>query len=112
MSFSNVYKISAHAIIQNAKGQILQLKQTYGNLRWGLPGGSPEKGESIDETLKRECIEELGIKIEICDLTGIYYHSEFNSYVFIFKCKAIEENRISLSSEHSEYKYFSLKNSV
>lgn len=108
MAFSDLYKLSAHAVITNNKTQVLQLKQTYGDQRWGLPGGSPDLGESIQEALFRECFEELGINVEIDYLSGIYYHSEFNSHVFIFKCKAENLELIKLSTEHSDYKFFDL----
>ena len=34
-----------------------------------LPGGGQEHGENLHETLKRECIEEIGEEIEIDDMT-------------------------------------------
>lgn len=109
MSFDDKFKISVHAVILNGKKQILQLKQTYADLRWGLPGGSIEPGETIHEALLRECKEELGCDIEIECLTGVYYHKAFNSQVFIFRCSLPTDATITLSSEHSEFRYFELK---
>ena len=108
MSFSSFYRLSSHAVFTNKAKSILQLKQTYNDKRWGLPGGSPEPGETVNEALIRECREELGIDVEIEYLSGIYYHSEFNSHVFIFKCKSFNDTTIKLSAEHSEYKYFEI----
>ena len=106
MSFIDSFKLSTHAVILDESNKVLQLKQTYTDCRWGLPGGSIESKETIHESLIRECKEELGVEIEIEYLSGVYYHSEFNSYVFIFKCKGIDNGIIKLSKEHSEYKYF------
>lgn len=38
-----------------------------GNL-WEFVGGKSEKGETLPETLKRECMEELDAKIEVDDI--------------------------------------------
>jgi 8-oxo-dGTP pyrophosphatase MutT (NUDIX family) len=92
----------------NNEGKVLQLKQTYGDKRWGLPGGGVEPGETIHETIKRECFEELGIDVLIDSFIGLYYHKSFNSQVGIFKCELPEGVHIRLSSEHSEYKWVNI----
>lgn len=106
MSFNDFFRLSCHAIIFDNQKRILQLKQTYNDFAWGLPGGSINPGETIHEALQRECLEELGKMIEIINLTGVYFHSKFNSQVFIFICEFTDDSNICLSKEHSEYSYF------
>ncbi len=108
MSFTDTFRLSCHAVIPNKNNCVLQLKQTYGDLSWGLPGGSINPGETIHETLHRECIEELGTDVDIINLTGVYFHSKFNAQVFIFLCHLKDETAIRLSDEHSEYSYFAV----
>lgn len=108
MGFNDFFRFSVHAVIMNNEGKVLQLKQTYGDKRWGLPGGGVEPGETIHEAIKRECFEELGIDVLIDTFTGLYYHKSFNSQVGIFKCYVTEGTDISLSNEHSEYKWFDI----
>jgi len=97
-----------HAVILNDENKILQLKQTYTDKRWGLPGGAVEPGETINETIVRECKEEIGVDIQVVSLTGFYYHKKFNAQVGIFLCKINSEDDIVLSEEHSEYNWFEL----
>jgi ADP-ribose pyrophosphatase YjhB (NUDIX family) len=45
---------------------VLLLRYDYpGGAVFGLPGGSPEGEESLEEALLRECAEELGIRIAL-----------------------------------------------
>ena len=108
MAFDDTYRLSAHAVISDAHGRVLQLRANYGEKRWGLPGGALEPGETIHKAVLRECKEELGVEVTITYLSGVYYHAAYNSHVFIFRCELSHNATLTLSSEHSEYKYFKL----
>ncbi len=105
MAFNDTFRLSSHAVICDAENRVLLLKANYGEFGWGLPGGALEAGETIHEALIRECREELACNIEVKYLSGVYYHSAFNSQVFIFKCELEEGATISLSNEHTEFQY-------
>lgn len=106
MAFSDIYRLSSHAVITNSQGQVLLLKANYGQKSWGLPGGALDKGETIHQALLRECQEELNCDVEIGYLSGVYYHTVFNSHVFIFRAYMDDDAEIMLSNEHTEYRYF------
>ncbi|MBB3059234.1 NUDIX hydrolase [Microbulbifer rhizosphaerae] len=108
MGFEDTYRLSAHAVITNEVGEVLQLRATYADKSWGLPGGALDPGETIHEALLRECREELGRAVRIDYLSGIYYHRVYNSHVFIFRAHFSDEGAIALSDEHSELRYFPL----
>jgi 8-oxo-dGTP pyrophosphatase MutT (NUDIX family) len=53
----------ARLVLQRGGGEILlQLRADF--RRWGLIGGNPEPGESLDATIRREAKEELGIRLD------------------------------------------------
>ena len=108
MGFHDFYRMSSHAVICNAQQQILLLKATYADHAWGLPGGGLDVGETIHEALIRECHEEIGCKVQIEYLSGVYFHSAVNSHAFIFKCQLARSAEIQLSAEHSAYRWFTL----
>jgi 8-oxo-dGTP diphosphatase len=109
MAFNDTFRLGAHGVFVDSEGKILQLKATYNDCRWGLPGGALEPSETIHEALLRECREELGIDVTIVYLSGIYFHKTYNAHACVFKCELPKNAEIKLSSEHSEYRYFTLE---
>lgn len=109
MAFHDHYRIGAHAVITNTKGQVLLLKASYANYAWGLPGGGVDPNETIVQALVRECHEELNLNVQVDYLSGIYLHRHIQAHVHIFKCTLPQHANITLSEEHLEYRYFSLE---
>jgi 8-oxo-dGTP pyrophosphatase MutT (NUDIX family) len=105
MAFEDKFRLSSHAVITNDKLEVLVLKANYGDGHWGLPGGALELGETIHEALLRECREEINCEITIEYLSGVYYHSTYNSQAFIFRCNITAQAVIELSNEHTQFKY-------
>jgi ADP-ribose pyrophosphatase YjhB (NUDIX family) len=61
------YRVSVKALIKNAEGAVLVLKENQDT--WSLPGGGLDHGEKPEDGIKRELKEELGINdIEIGDI--------------------------------------------
>ena len=108
MGFNTTYRFSVHAVIFNRQGQVLLLRQSYGDKRLGLPGGGVEPNETIYDAIMRECLEELALPVRIEALTGLYYHKEFNSQVCIFRCSIEDSSKIKLSNEHTEYGFYDI----
>ena len=105
MAFNDTFRLSSHAVITNPDGHVLLLKANYGSFSWGLPGGALEPGETIHDALIRECAEELNCDVVVDYLSGVYFHSAYNSQAFIFRCTLPPTSKIQLSHEHSEFRF-------
>lgn len=84
---------------------------------WVLPGGHVNYGERVEEALKREMKEELGITVKIKKLIGVYSDPRrdprYHTVSVVYLCQPIRQaqsRKIRLSREASEFKYFSLNN--
>ncbi|MFS0782545.1 NUDIX hydrolase [Bacillus sp. 1P06AnD] len=65
----------AAVIVPDSERRILmQLRKDNGC--WGLPGGSMELGEQLEETARRELFEETGIKAKNLTLLAIFSGKE------------------------------------
>lgn len=89
---SPVHKQIGVAVINNQQGKILIDRRKAGGEMgglWEFPGGKIEPGETIEECIKREIKEELGIEIKIGDrLTTITHtYKNFNVTLYVHDCQ-------------------------
>lgn len=79
--------VGCGVVIFNEKGQFLmgKRKSNHANGRYCLPGGWIEFGETVEQAVKREAMEETGLTIKNLELLGFTEN--------IFK----EENKHSIS---------------
>lgn len=61
-----LFHVFVAAVILNHENEILLVKSTYQRFHpWGLPGGSLEYGESPEDAVKREVVEETSLKVNV-----------------------------------------------
>jgi len=109
-------KIEVVAAIINFGNEILCVqrpknKLSYISEKFEFPGGKIENGETKEEALKRELIEELNFipkKIDELFLTVVHQYPDFELTMHSFNCYS-ETKNIHLN-EHISSEWLSLKN--
>lgn len=57
---------------------------------WSFPSGTMETGESVEETVKREAMEELGVEVMVESKMGEVELSEFGARLHFMICKIVK----------------------
>ena len=104
--------------IMNEKGEVLLQKRAGEKRRnpnkWAKTGGQVDSGETVEEAIYREVIEELGIEIpkEQIEIDSIYKSDDKNkrfvyNYIFVVDYKL--EDYILQKEEVADVKYFTIE---
>ena len=72
---------------------------------WNLPGGGMELGETVEEAVKREVLEETGLEVEVEQLVGVYSKPQKQEVVLTFRCRKIG-GILMQTEEARECRYF------
>ncbi len=87
------YDVTA-GVIFGADGRVLLARRNeddfLGGL-WEFPGGKREAGEGLEECLKRELREELGVAVAVEDhlLTINHGYSHFRITLYVYRCRLL-----------------------
>ena len=98
-------KVVAAVIIDNKK--VFATQRGYGEYKdwWEFPGGKIEAGESPEEALKREILEELDTKIEVGALIKAveYDYPNFHLSMLCYQARIISGSLILKEHENAKW---------
>ncbi len=86
-------------VVINAEGKWLVVKKNYSGLKgvWSLPAGFVQVGETADEAVVREVLEETGIQVEVSGLIGFrtgVIRAEISDNMAIFCCTPTTKEQV------------------
>ena len=100
---ASLYVVSQNAIIRNCDGSVLILKHLSG--KWMLPGGKMKQGESCAAALRRELLEEIGLrKFRVEEIVDVHsWEEDRKNYLGVtYSISVGQRFHVSLGDEHTK----------
>ena len=94
-------------VVSEGKLLFLRRKNEPAKGDWWFPGGRIRKGESLEQALFREVLEETGLEVTSTRFVGVYSRvfPERHDITIAYLCRC-KEGQVRLNDEHSEYAFF------
>jgi mutator protein MutT len=96
-------------VVLNKEGKVMIVKRkkkeitlTKKELIWVFPGGKLEKGETREERVVKEVLDETGYKVKPLKLIHLRIHPETLKIIAYFLCELEEENPVQEIKEKEE----------
>ena len=66
--------VGVGGVIVDERGRVLLIKRRYEPLagHWSIPGGAVELGETLEESVAREMLEETGLRVEVGPVIEVF----------------------------------------
>ena len=116
--------LTVKAVIVNKRGEVLLLKRAKNEKThsggYDLPGGTMEKGETVEEALKREVQEETGLDIDGGKIIKVSEYpkghkklDELKALRFLVKYDADDYDKVKLNKhEHQEFEWLPIDKAI
>ncbi|GGE69913.1 hypothetical protein GCM10007140_19880 [Priestia taiwanensis] len=77
--------VAVSGLIRNEQGEVLLVQVNNRSDTWETPGGQVERGETLEEALRREVKEETGVDIAVGEMIGVYQNMTMGLYSILFQ---------------------------
>ncbi len=86
MAATPKHSVSVAGIVVSDDDRVLVIRRDD-NGHWEAPGGVLELGESFEDGVRREVLEETGLAISVERLSGVYKNLTHGIVALVFRCR-------------------------
>ena len=102
--------LGVRGVVADGEGRVLLLRHTY-TPGWHFPGGGVEKGETAQQALLRELLEEAGIETTVAEMRLVSVHANGgffpNDHVLVYRIDQWRQVEPTQQGEIAEWGFYS-----
>lgn len=99
-----VQELNVYAVVRDSRKRILVMKRREPRV-WEFPGGGVEWGEAPEKAVRREVLEETGLKIKelklLCTSSKVYKKGKITKHSVYIVFEGKGEGKVKFGEEHS-----------
>jgi phosphoglycolate phosphatase len=103
------------ALIFNRAGEVLMIRTHKWSGKWGIPGGKIKRGEKSEAALRREILEETGLKVndirfvlvQDC-ISSKEFYRDAHFVLLNYTCRAVGKLNVKLNHEAQEFRWLKI----
>jgi 8-oxo-dGTP diphosphatase len=94
----------ASTVVLNAADEILAVRnrRPWGQDAWGLPGGTCEAGETLEEGARRETLEETGLEVEVGRILSVSERIGHEHHLFVVFAATVSGGTLAVRAEDDD----------
>ncbi|MCB4757466.1 MAG: NUDIX hydrolase [Elusimicrobia bacterium] len=96
-------------VLSDGRLVLLKRKIEPGRGLWSYPAGFMEMKETVVEAARREAAEEIGVKVNVGDMIGVYSYRDAGVVTIVFEGKVPKGQRPRAGEEADEVKLFKIE---
>ena len=112
----NIPVATVGALVFNSKREVLMIRTHKWSNLWGIPGGKIKFGETSDDALRREILEETGLKISDIEFILVQdcihskeFYRDAHFVLLNYTCRCVGTNpQVKLNDEGREFRWLTL----
>lgn len=106
-------------LIFNPGGEVLMIRTRKWSNLWGIPGGKIKFGETSEDALRREILEETGLRVDRIEFVLVQdcvrsteFYREAHFVLLNYTCQAADASRVILNDEAEAWRWVGVEEAL